>query len=41
MHIPGKENDIADYMSRLQNENTEWRLFPLIFVDHLHISISS
>ena len=24
VHIPGKDNETADYMSRLQNENTEW-----------------
>ena len=31
VHIPGKDNATADYLSRLQNENTEWRLSPLIF----------
>ena len=25
VHIPGKDNETADYMSRLQNENTEWK----------------
>ena len=30
-HIPGKDNNTADYMSRLLNENTEWRLAPLVF----------
>ena len=29
--IPGKENITADFMSRLQNENTEWILSPVIF----------
>ena len=27
LHTPGKDNETADYMSRLQNENTKWRLF--------------
>ena len=31
IHIPGKENDEADYMSRLLNDNTEWKLDPQIF----------
>ena len=31
VHIPGKDNETADYMSRLQNENIEWRLSPIIF----------
>ena len=31
VHIPGKDNKTADYMSRLQNENTQWRLSPIIF----------
>ena len=31
VHIPGKDNNTADYMSRLLNENTEWRLAPLVF----------
>ena len=31
VHIPGKDNETADYMSRLQNENTEWRLSPIVF----------
>ena len=29
--IPGKDNETADYMSRFQNENTEWRLSPILF----------
>ena len=29
--LPGKENITADFTSRLQNENTEWRLPPAIF----------
>ena len=24
VHIRGKDNETADYMSKLQNENTEW-----------------
>ena len=31
VHIPGKDNNTADYMSRLLNENTEWRLAPFVF----------
>ena len=31
VHIPRKENNTADYMSKLLDENTEWRLFPTIF----------
>ena len=31
VQIPGKDNETADYMSRLQNEDTEWRLSPIIF----------
>ena len=31
VHIPGKDNETVDYMSRLQNENTEWRLSPIVF----------
>ena len=31
VHIPGKDNETADYMSRLKNENTEWRLSPIVF----------
>ena len=30
VHIPGKEI-IADFMSKLQNKNTEWRLSPATF----------
>ena len=38
VHIPGKENISADFMSRLQNVNTEWRLSPAIF--HKILSVS-
>ena len=31
VHIPGKDNNTADYVSRLLNENTEWRLAPFVF----------
>ena len=31
IYIPGKENNEADYMSRLLNDNTEWKLDALIF----------
>ena len=31
VHIPRKNNNTADYMSRLYNENTEWRLAPFVF----------
>ena len=31
IHIPGKENNEAEYMSRLLNDNTEWKLDPQIF----------
>ena len=31
VYIPGKDNETVDYMSRLQNENTEWRLSPIVF----------
>ena len=31
VHIPGKENITADFMSRLQNGNTKWTLSPAIF----------
>ena len=31
IHISGKENNEADYMSRLLSENTEWKLDPQIF----------
>ena len=31
VHIPGKGNNTADYMSRLLNGNTECRLAPLVF----------
>ena len=30
IHIPGKENNETDYMSRLLQENTEWKLDPSI-----------
>ena len=31
VHIPGKQNIIADCMSRSLNENTEWQFSPTIF----------
>ena len=31
VHIPGKDNNTADYMSRLLNGNTECWLAPLVF----------
>ena len=31
VHTPGKDNEAADYLSRLQNENIEWRLSPIVF----------
>ena len=31
VHIPGKYNNTADYVFRLLNENTEWRLAPFVF----------
>ena len=31
VHTPGKDNNTADYMSRLLNENAEWRLDPFVF----------
>ena len=31
VHIQGKDNETADYMSRFQNENTEWRFSPIVF----------
>ena len=31
VHIPGKQNTIADFMSRSLNENTKWQLSPTIF----------
>ena len=31
VHIPAKDNETVDYMSQLKNENTEWRLSPIIF----------
>ena len=34
VHIPGKDNETAEYMSRLPNENTEWRLSPIGIVFH-------
>ena len=30
-HIPGKANQIADKMSRQFNDNTEWKLCPIIY----------
>ena len=34
VHIPGKQNTIADFMSRPLNENTEWQLSPTIFKEN-------
>ena len=31
LHIPGKQNTIADFMSRSLNENTEGQLSPTVF----------
>ena len=31
VHIPGKQNTIADFRSRSLNEYTEWQLSPTIF----------
>ena len=31
VHVPGKDNNTADYMSRLVKENSEWRLAPFVF----------
>ena len=31
VHTPGKDNEAADYLSRLQNENIEWKLSPIVF----------
>ena len=31
IHIPEKENNKVDYMSRMLHENTEWKLDPQIF----------
>ena len=35
VHIPGKENTIADYMSRSLSDNTEWKFTP-IFKNMVH-----
>ena len=32
VHISGKQNTIADFMSRSLNENTEWQFSPTIFM---------
>lgn len=37
IHIPGKKNDKADYMSWLFNENAEWKLDLLIFQKRLKL----
>ena len=34
--IPGKENTLADYMSRSLNDNRKWQLAPLIFKNIAH-----
>ena len=31
VHIPGKQNTIANFMSRSLNENTEWQLSPAVY----------
>ena len=31
VQFPGKKNKTADYISRIQNEKTEWRLSPITF----------
>ena len=36
VHIPGKENTVADYMSRSLSDNTEWQLAPIIFKSIVH-----
>ena len=36
VHIPGKENTVANYMSRSFSVNTEWQLAPLIFKNIVH-----
>ena len=36
VHTPRKENNTPDYMSKLLDENTEWRLFPTIFKKFLY-----
>ena len=36
LHIPGKENTVADYMSTSLNDNTEWQLAPIIFKNIVH-----
>ena len=36
-NIPGKDNNTADYMSRLLNENTEWRLAPFVFQEIVNL----
>ena len=30
VHIPGKDNETAEYIPWLQNENTKWRLAPIV-----------
>ena len=41
IHIPGKENEEADYMSRLLNDNTEWKFDSQIFQKILKLFSSS
>ena len=31
VYIPRKDNNTADYMSKIPNENTEWRLASFVF----------
>ena len=37
VHIPGKDNETEGYISQLKNENTEWRLSPIIFLIILEV----
>ena len=36
VHIPGRGNTIADYMSRSLSDNTEWKFTPKIFRNIVH-----
>ena len=36
LHILGKENTVADYISRSLHDNTEWQLAPIIFKNIVH-----
>ena len=37
VHITGKNNGTDDYMSRLQNESTKWRLAAIVFQRSLEV----